>query len=321
MSGILNSKSRILDTIVTLEGRRQMVGGKFKIEYVTFTDAATFYRGDIVSGSDDASRRIFLECVSLPQDQIAFEADDSGKLMPFKNTSGFQLAGGKVLSGSSDGLVIMSGSDFASTSDALLASSLDNFKNLQTLGTVDSIFEDDEFEISHSGVSFQVTDENPVSDPNEQAANINHLESFFQDEKLTNIINFRYLPPLNKVADGTLDVKNKTIQKQYSLGDYPPLGPTETLTYEKVSEEIERARKKGNVKSIRFDPTNNLNRLAAQFFEVRSNELLKLDVIDFGSFKVDDQLAPTRHVMFIGKVFEDDYGTHTFVRLFTLVFR
>jgi hypothetical protein len=320
MSGILNPKSRILDTIVTLEGRRQMVGGKFKIEYVTFTDAATFYRGDIVSGSDDASNRLFFECAILPQDQIAFEADDSGKLSPFKNTSGLQLAHGKILSGSADGFVIMSGSDFASTSETLLASSLDNFRNLQSLGTVDSIFEDEEFEISHTGISFQVTDENPISDPSEQSANINHIESFFQDEKLTNIINFRYLPPLNKVADSTLSL-TKAVKEKYSLGNYPAIGPLQALTYDKVLEEVEQARKKGNVKTVRFDPTNNLNRLASQFFEVRTNELLKLDVIDFGLFKVDDQFSPTRHVMFVGKVFEDDFGTHTFVRLFTLVFR
>ena len=321
MSGILNPKSRILDTIVTLEGRRQMVSGHFKIEYVSFSDAATFYRADIISGSDDATRRIFLECASLPQDQIAFEADDSGKLMPFKNTSDFDITNGQIFSGSGQGLVFLTGSAFASTSETIFASSLDNFRNLQTIGTINPVFEDEEFEISHSSISFKVTDENPIADASVQTSNINHLESFFQDEKLTNVINFRYLPPLNKVLDSTLSVSDPLIRRKYSLGEYPPLGPTTRLTYDKVSNEIEIARSKGNVVGVAFDPTNNVNRLATQFFEVRSSELLKLDVIDFGTFKVDDHASPTRHVFFAGKVYEDDFGTHTFVRLFTLVFR
>lgn len=321
MSGILDPKNRILDTIVTLEGRRQMVGGKFKIEYVTFTDGATFYKGDVVSGSADASKRLFFECANLPQDQICFEADDAGKILPFKNTSGFTIASGKIFSGSSDGITILTGSEFASTAGSLLGSSLDNFKNLYSVGTVDSIFEDEDFEISHSSVNFKVTDANPIADMSEQVADINQLESFFQDERLSNISNFKYLPPLNRVSDSFANVNDSAIRKQYKLGEFPPLGSSEPLTFETITERVENARKKGNVVTVRFDPTNNANRLAAQFFEIQTSDLLKLDVIDFGTFRVDDQTSPTRHVLFAGKVFEDDFGSHTFVNLFTLIFR
>lgn len=321
MSGIINSKHRILDTIVTLEGRRQMVGGKFKIEFVTLTDGATFYKGDVASGSADASKRLFFECTSLPQDQICFEADDSGKLMPFSNTTGFSLANGKIFSGSSTGLTFVTGSEFASTAESVFASSLDNFKNLYSIGTVDSIFEDDEFDISHSHISFKITDKIPFSEPSEQTADVNQLESFFADERLSNIPNFQYLPPLNKVSDGTLNVLDSAVRKQYSLGDYPPLGPISNLTYDEISKRVEAARQIGNVVTVRFDPTNNGNRIAAQMFEMTTSDLSKLDVIDFGVFKVDDFASPTRHVFFAGKVFEDDFGSHTFVNLFTLVFR
>ena len=321
MSGILDPKYRVLDTIVTLEGRRQMVGGKFKIYFVTLTDGATFYKGDVVSGSADASRRLFFECTSLPQDQICFEADDSGKLLPFNNTSGYRVVNGKIFSGSSAGLTFLTGSEFASVAGNLFASSLDNFKNLYSLGTVDSIFEDDEFEISHSNVSFKVTDSNPISDASAQAVDVNQLESFFQDERLSNITNFKYLPPLNRVSDGTLDVNSPEVKRQYKLGEYAPLGSTSPLTYEEISSRVEAARMRGNVVTVRFDPTNNANRLAAQVFEVRTTDLLKLDVIDFGTFRVDDAVSPTRHVLFVGRVYEDDFGAHTFVNLFTLVFR
>ena len=87
MSGILDSKSRVLDTIVTSLGRQQIADGKLNIRYVSFTDALTFYKADLVSGTQDATRRIYLESCNLPQDQITFEADDCGKIMPFGNAT------------------------------------------------------------------------------------------------------------------------------------------------------------------------------------------------------------------------------------------
>ena len=44
MAGILNSKTRILDTILTLEGRRQLADGDFQVKYVSFTDGSSFYQ-------------------------------------------------------------------------------------------------------------------------------------------------------------------------------------------------------------------------------------------------------------------------------------
>src|SRR5690242_15317363 len=97
--GLLDSKSRILDTLVTLEGRRQISTGKLKIEWISLTDTATFYEADLVSGSTDATRRLYLEACQLPQDQITFEADDSGRLMSFKNDKGLIISAGNILSG------------------------------------------------------------------------------------------------------------------------------------------------------------------------------------------------------------------------------
>lgn len=321
MSGIIDPKFRVLDTIVTLEGRKQMVSGKFVVKYVSLTDGATFYSKDVVSGSSDASRRLFFECASLPQDQIVIEADDSGMLMPFANTTGFQVSNGKIFSGSSFGLTFLSGTEFASKADGIFESSLENFKNLYSIGTVDSIFEDDEFDISHSDIKFKITDSIPIPDQSSHSANVNHLESFFQDERLSNISNFKYLPPMNKVSDRNLDINDSSTKKQFSLGNYPPLGPTNPLTFDDILAKVESARQKGNVTTLKFDPTNNANKLFAQIFEVQKSALLKLDVIEFGTFKVDDQISPTRHVFFAGKVYEDDFGCHTFVHLFSLIFR
>ena len=86
MAGILDSKQRIMDVIITEEGRRQVATGELRIEFASFTDAHTFYEasgsaGDIAS---DASHRLFLEAFNRPQDQIVLETDDVGQLIPFK---------------------------------------------------------------------------------------------------------------------------------------------------------------------------------------------------------------------------------------------
>ena len=134
MSGILDNKTRIMDTIVTLEGRRQMADGKLRIEYVSFTDSTTFYDPDVVSGSSDVTTRLYFEQCHLPQDQITFEADDSGKLKPFKNVQGIATApSGKIYTNYSSSINFdyLTGSQFASTAGSLLNSSINNFKNLQ----------------------------------------------------------------------------------------------------------------------------------------------------------------------------------------------
>jgi hypothetical protein len=321
MSGILDPKSRVLDSVVTLEGRRQMASGRFKIDFVTFSDSATFYERDAVSGSADIGSRVHFECSQLPQDQITFEADDSGKLVPMANTSGLTLAGGRILSGSADEFVILSGSAFASQAETLLASSLDNFQNLMTIGTLDSVFEDDHFELSHGDIKFRVTNDVPISDLSSQTANISQLESFFSDDRFSNIPNFKFLPPINRVSDKNLDPLNPAVRKQYKMGEFQTLGSNNILSPEQLDSQLDVARKKGNSVVVRFDPTNNTNRLAGQFFEMRDGELRKLDVLEFGQFKVDDDEYPDRHVFFAGKVYQDDFGAHTFVRLFTLVFR
>lgn len=85
MSGILDSKSRVIDAMLTVEGRRQMAEGTFKIDYVTFTDSSVSYQPNTETGHEDPTTRLYLEACNLPQDQIIFEANDEGKLVPFRS--------------------------------------------------------------------------------------------------------------------------------------------------------------------------------------------------------------------------------------------
>lgn len=83
--GILEGKSRILDSILTTEGRRQLAEGTFNVSFATFTDTDMSYESDAVEGHVDPTDRIYFEASSLPQDQVIFEANDEGKIVGLRD--------------------------------------------------------------------------------------------------------------------------------------------------------------------------------------------------------------------------------------------
>lgn len=333
MSGILDSKVRIIDAIVTLEGRRQLADGDLRIEHVSFTDTGTYYSADLVSGSSDATSRIFLEAAHLPQDQITFESDDSGRLKPFKNGQGLQVKDGQILSysfeadeelitGSLENVEILKGDAFASTAQTLLESSLENFQRMQLIATRDRLFEDEGFGIGSKEIEFVLTNKRPITHPNRYSAHISQIESLFNDPRLSHVKNFRFLPPINRTDDENIDKSNYKQTARRQLGPYRPWGRTnlKPLTFGQIKFELKYFEQLGYCKTINIDPTSKENRLVCQFFEKNYNQLTKLDVIDYGRMPTGDPRFPVARVFFAGKIMLDDNETHTFIHLFTLVF-
>lgn len=309
MAGILNNKNRIMDTILTLEGRRQLAAGDFQVKYVTFTDGSSFYQASSSLGqADDASKRIYFEACHLPQDSITFEADDAGLLSPFP-AGDLGVLGGKILSGSSDKyLQVITGSAFASLAGTLLKSSLNNFSQLYTIGTVDLFRDNNNFAISQNSMEFTLTDNAPLNSADIKSVNIDDVESFFQDKRLAHLPTFQHLPPINRPRPGKPDEK-------MPIGNFPRLGQTAIRDYDELKAQLERCPSQ----TVIFDPTSRSNTIFAQFFERTSTTLRKLDVIDFGNFLTDEEEFPEKRVFFVGKIFIDDRGSKTFVNLFTLV--
>ena len=307
--GLLEKKSRFLDTIVTDQGRRQMFTGEFRIRFVAFSDGATFYEPDEVSGSADAQKRVFLEAASLPQDQVTFEADDSGKLAPFRSANSLGVLGGKVLTGSGDSVLnFVTGSEFASAASSLLSSSLDAFCKLNIIGSSDFFLDEPAFRLSRPSLHFEMTNESPLPTSGICNANLNDVEGFFQDKRLSHIPNFKFMPPINK--------KTFLQPEGSSLGNFVPISQKEILTYDELLKQLEGK----PVETIEFLDTSRANNVMGQFFEIMPNEVKKLDIIDYGSFPSGDPATPDRRVFFAGKVFIDDRGTNTFVNMFTLIF-
>lgn len=331
MSGILDNRSRVMDTIVTLEGRRQLANAGLKIDYVSFTDAGVYYAADIASGTADATIRLYLEQCHLPQDQITLEANDSGHLVGFMNEQGLTVNNGQIItysflpltssivSGSNQSMNTLSGEEFASTAESLLVSSTENFNKLRMIGTKDRIFEDDGFGMGNKQIEFVINDDKPLADQSTHATHLNYLESLYQDIRLSNVTNFKYLPPINKLDDATINKRDYRNTTRFQLGNYPPWGRTHVdgLTPNQLEAELEFFERLGYTKTINFDPTSMKNSLVGQFFEVNFNTMKKLDVIDYGPYVWQGQ---KRHAFFAGKVMTDGNGSHTFIHLFTLVF-
>jgi len=343
MSGILDSKSRVIDTVITAEGRRQLALGGMDIQYVTFTDGSTFYRPDLLSGSQDATRRVYLEACQQPQDQITFLADDDGNLQALQTAAGVPVASGRILEYSfapvtgtlvaSQASTQLTGDRFAARAETLLASALDNFRNLYLIATQDKVFDDSSFALGPNDVTFTIHDERPLRDPATHVVNINSHDSVHADPRFGNKPNFQYLPPVNKVSDALLkqpsapasrgiDLADFRTLKPFTLAFFRPLGRTHLfpLLYPNILHELQYYHSQGYSKVINFDPTSSNNQLVGQFFERSGNTLKKLDVVDHGFHNTGNPQAPRAHVFFVGKVIVDERGTDTFVHLFTLIF-
>jgi hypothetical protein len=334
MSGILNNKQRIIDAIMTLEGRRQLSEGDMRVEYYSFTDNGTRYEPDVNSGSIDVTDQIYLEASHLPQDQITFEADDSGRLKPFSGeldlavkdghiiTHSFVSSSSALLTGSVIETSFLTGTEFASQASNLLGESINNFQKLRVISSKDRVFEDDGFGVSSNDVEFVIHDERPIENQTQWVANINDVESLFSDPRLGNVQNFQYLPPINKVIEDNVDKTDYRETSDYHLGRYPPWGRTHlfAMDYQQIDAELDYYADQGYCKTISFNPTSKNNKLMIQMFERSFSRLSKLDVIDYGLLRTGNPDSPLAHVFFIGKVKTDDNDTHSFIHLFTMVF-
>ncbi len=330
MSGILDNKSRIIDTVITAEGRRQLAFGGIDIQYVTFTDGSAYYRPDIASGSQDATRRLYLEACQLPQDNITFHADGEGNLETFQNSLGVNLSSGRILEYSflahspswSQTVSSLKGDRFIVSSSVLLDASIDNFRKMYLIASRDTIFDEDRFALAPDDITFTITDDRPLRGIEQHAGHLTSMDSVHTDPRFSDRKNFRFMPPINRLDDDSIDRSDYRSLARKALGTFRPLGRTQAsrLTWPQLSHELRYYGDQGYSRIINFDPTSSGNQLVGQFFECSDSALKKLDVIDHGTHLTGNPVTPVVRVFFVGKVEVDEKGTDTFIHLFTLVF-
>ncbi len=326
MSGILNSKQRFVDTVITAEGRRQLASGEFQIEFVTFSDAEVFYQKDAVSGTIDQSKLIQLEAASdLVTDVVTVESNLFGNVVSdvvpgLKIASGsrmvqddgtVQLVNGSVVQFTNSGSKnVITGSEYTAILNGILSSSIKNFNRLQTVGTEDMLLDEQDFELSRDFFRFEITDKNVTDICALPRAEITRdAESIHQDRHLSHLPNYKYLPPRN--------TPTPTRPTGSVLFDYPNNSQADIITTEEYEREVKFLPKR----VVNFQNTSIQNNLVCQMFETSGDYITKLSAIDFGEFETGDPDNPTKRVFFVGRVFPvDDNGTETYVNMFTLEF-
>ena len=333
MSGILDSKTRIMDVVLTVEGRRQLAAGKFVPQFASFTDRHLFYAKDAVSGSDDASSYIYFEAGNRNQDQIVIENDDSGALIPYDGNATRVSSDGRVYAASIQTLSAGAEtynrvnydavtSSFASMFELVSESITGSLADQQLLRTRFAYERYNEFKLSTGSITFRRNNFVPFRGT-QPAGQVGALDPFVIDRQLSHLDNFQFLAPVYR-DDSNI---------QQNLGNYDPIESIDPLTYSELLTSLIGTDPQSPLKekqAVDFAQTSLQSNIFMQIFEGSTTDsngvamLKKLDCIDFGEFKDEnDKQRPFKRVFFVGKVYanenSDSYQAPAFVNLFTIV--
>lgn len=343
--GILDNKQRIVDTVITQQGRAALASGRLKIAYYTFTDGDTFYQESSPGVADDATIRLYQEAHgSDPNDQINFVANNTGLVNFVGADSKLQLHNGQLISysgssapGSYFGYLgeVVKGPNFSSQIDGILTSSFDNIRRAQIVASRNNIFDDNDFYLSTNDVTFKIKSNNPEMPSSLFDADLNAVNDVVHDRKFANVDNFKFLPPIKKLPSG-LKANQFTAQElvaNYGLGTYSSTQQYSSLSYPdldagfETSDNIgnfrgfEESQKQGFYQVIDFLGSGQATKVAMNLFEITSGDqrVRKLDCFDVGLLKTNDPDRPMARVFFVGRVYTDELKRDTFLHIFTLV--
>jgi hypothetical protein len=312
MAGILDKKTRFMDTFLTSMGREQMAKGELKFAFAIFSDYNTFYESsrEDPNVAEDAINRVFFEAANRPQDLVIPEFDDDGGII--FPAGDFDLVNGqlKIVTGSSN--ASLTGAALVTSASAAISDCIESFAAMQPLRSEEALTNSTGFRLSQNVGEFLVTNDLPISPGAPKQISLSNIESLWQDKRLTHVPNYQFKPPVNKIS-----------KKQ--LRTYPKLQQPTPMTFNDLANELGSNDPSGETGvgppiSVTFPATSNDNNLVCQVWEVCSGSINKLRMIDFGEFEDGDPYSPGKHVFFVGKLFTDDGDESTFLNLFTVVF-
>ena len=318
MSGILDKKKRILDFIITEEGRNQAANGELRVHYASFSDLGAFYTEKSGSYSEDITDRICFEVNVKPQDKLVLEnppvySTDTVALQPALSpfqTRDFKIAGTNIARAAADGkslTQVITGSEVSALADDLCSSLTQNFKDMQIIGTFDPFDDSSDFEIFPESKTFTYSEYSSRRYGRRTRSYVNpkYAESLFQDDRLAHLPNYLYLPPVNRQSSGETS----------ELGDYPNF---RRGSIKSLADLMSKLRGKDFVE-FDFEETSRENNILVQPIEFRQDGIKKLAIIDFGEFEDGDPESPGKRVFFVGKIYADSNGNSTYINIFTII--
>lgn len=295
MAGILDPKERVLDTIITPTGRSQIAAGELKIEYASFSDRQMYYTVESNGEITDPGNRLSFEAYATDADVIIQEISDNVSLAPFK-TDSFVLRDGNIISGS------VQQRNIRAFGDALAIDSIDSLNRQMLIGTRNLLKNvlSENFSITPTSATFYLDQIDTTSSTTIATASLDDVESLWQDYRVTNTPNYKFLPPLVKGSD---------------LGTFTKINQDPPMTFGNILVNLRGLQSQ----KFTFSKTRTTNDILGQIFEISNDKLTKLVIIEGGTFEVNNTANP--HVFYAGKLYRDSQQTLTFVNIFTLVFR
>lgn len=320
MAGILDKKTRVMDFMITDEGRSQIRDGELRIAYASFTDSGAFYEEESDGVASNANSRIYFEASSKHQDRIVVEST-RGSISSFEialSSGSYDLKGYQV-SFMTESLgagvkVSLSGSEAINLSDDILSGITQNFTDNQIIGTEDIFSYKQGFELSSEQVTFSANNASPINTWNYIAQDdifrpptLASFDATVFDRRFSHFPNYKFLPPINKIGLGQ--------RSGIALGEYARLNQPEIITYDRLKQEL-----KGKQSyEIKLDPTSRDNNILIQPFEFGNDgSVKKLTIIDYGVFPNDRGTSSGVHVFFLGKLIKSNDGSVKYFNIFTL---
>ena len=318
MAGILDSKQRVMDFVITSEGLRQAGTGQMRINFASFTDCHTFYETsgslEIPELADDASKRIFFETYNRYQDVIVPELEAGFSLRPFRTANfdviGVTIASGTFQTGISTHPNILSGAQLQKNIEPMLDGITKNFDDQRIIGTFDEFSLYQELKVEPLSGTLVYHDQTDFLRAGRGAAGnvqLDFVPSIFSDRRFAHFPNFKFLPPVNLPRPGE--------QTSEVLGNYPNLGERNIVNIDELEEYL--AGKHST--TFQFSETSRKNNVVIQLFEQDLLGLDKLSVVDFGVFDDDEPGSRGKRVFYVGKMLRDASGAETFMCIFTVV--
>ena len=125
---------------------------------------------------------------------------------------------------------------FASLAEGIITSSIDRFKNLYSLGTRESGEANNlQMKIQPTSYNFTINNKFPFAEGISSAkTNVDYLEPLFFDEKLSDAINFKYLPPLTEPLSTEESKTPSSPPRSKKFGDYTRYHRPNPLTLRRI---------------------------------------------------------------------------------------
>lgn len=328
MAGILDKKTRVLDYILTKEGRSQLKdGGDLRFVYATVSD-----RGLEYTSKQSVNKLTFEEADQLFTTSSHKISDTERFYLGFEANSTFvdrlnpeySLIGGVSYPKSTNNTIDEHGlnqfsieEDFESLSASMTGSFTDKIHALKIIDTFNQI-ESEEIVLNNvddlKDVTYNFADFDIDKYPTLVSSNLNlsKEKTLQEDLRFSHKNNFKKLVPVNKdgsqlfSSDSGVDLTNnyEFIFKKYEKGLDIPEGTSRDTTIKRIIKSLESDN--GIYKTI-FEVTNPTENdiWITQIFETNSTDKKfdKLVAIDLGEFYFEDS-GLSKQIFLFGKVYQ-----------------